>query len=94
MVNGCKVRAYDNGGKTCDRYTVVYMDCPTTSKGIRYYDCIGMDESPFHPQGIGMHGEACIGTHLGKRVSIKSLPTDCIKAVIQDCAMMSPAIHK
>lgn len=85
LVNGVKVRAYDNGGKTCDRYTVVYMDDSCTVRGKVMYDSFCMSEHPFHPQGIGMHGDCVIGTHLGKRVKMADLPPDCIRAVTYDC---------
>ena len=88
LVNGCKVRAYDNGGRSADRYTVVFMDLIDERTKNHYrplYTCLGMSDRPFHPQGVGMYGEACIGTHLGKRVRIADLPAECIRAVTQDC---------
>jgi hypothetical protein len=78
------VRCYDNGGETADRYTVVY----TRIKGPSQY--LGMSAEPFHPQGIGQHGEADrpidrpTSSHLGKRIPFKTLPPDCRKAVLND----------
>lgn len=49
---------FDNGGKTADRYDVIYSDpiCGPT-----YADTVlsgrGMSENPFHPQGVGMFFE-------------------------------------
>ena len=61
--------AYDNGGKSFDRYTVIY-----NSTG----DYIAMSEHPTHPQGFGQHGEGIKpGRHLGKRIPINALPIDC-----------------
>ena len=75
------VRIYDNGGKTADRYTVVFMAQPQ-SRGL--YSCISMSEQPFHPQGVGQHCSAMPGSHLGKRVALSQLPADCQAMVIRD----------
>ncbi len=85
------IRCYDNGGKTADRYTVIYMDCltGTCEKGQEEYDAIGMNEYPFHPQGIGQHCTAMPGNHLGKRIPFEQLPADCQKVVKQDLAEIS-----
>lgn len=76
-----KVRIYDNGGKTADRYTAVFMDEPERPAGI--FGALGMSEKPFHPQGVGMHCSAAPGKHLGKRITYEQLPEDCQKAVRQ-----------
>ena len=76
------IKCYDNGGKTCDRYTVVYLDCPENKP--RTYQCVGMSASPFHPQGFGQHSIAMLGRHLGKRIKFEDLPEDCQKLVKQD----------
>ncbi len=76
-----KIRIYDNGGKTADRYTVVYMDEPE-GKGL--YGARGMSEHPTHPQGIGMYCSAMPGKHLGNRIAFEDLPSDCQKVVLQD----------
>lgn len=81
-VNGHRVACYDNEGRTADRYTVVYLDYPEVNGNS--YACIGMDDRPFHPQGIGMHGAATPGRHLGRRILLSNLPPDCQKAVRQD----------
>ena len=73
---------YDNGGKTADRYTVVYKDMPERQPGTYY--CLSMCETPFDPCGIGMHGGAMLGRHLGKRITFEQLPPDCQKLVKQD----------
>ena len=79
------IRCYDSGGSG-DRYTVVF----TGRRGKGLY--LGMNDKPFHPQGIGMHGEGPNGRaidrptsgHLGKRIAFTALPPDCQKAVRQD----------
>lgn len=82
------IRCYDNGGKTFDRYTVVYMDLPERAAGM--FQAVGMSEHPFHPQGFGQHTTAAPGRHLGKRVALDQLPEDCQKLVRQD---LTPTAH-
>lgn len=78
---------YDNGGKTIDRYTVVYT--PYECEGKRYFPYLGMSELPFHPQGFGQHGElkSRYTRGPGERVlAFSQLPDDCRRAVLQDLA--------
>ena len=75
---------YDNGGKTFDRYTVVYNE-PYDERYPRLLECLGMSANPFDPQGIGQHSSAMRGSHLGKLIYWKDLPADCQRAVLQDC---------
>jgi hypothetical protein len=76
-----KIKAiYDNGGKTLDRYEVVY----DAYCGDGLYEGVGMSEHPFHPQGFGQHGEVKPGRHLGKRIKFEDLPADCQKLVMSD----------
>jgi hypothetical protein len=92
MPNGVPkyVRCYDNGGKTFDRYTVVFTG-RYTHKTRQCFWYVGMSENPFHPQGFGQHGEQkylpidrpTYG-HIGKKIKFEQLPTDCKKLVIQD----------
>ncbi len=76
------IECYDDGGKTVDRYTVVYLDFPTGHWAC--FEAVGMSALPFHPQGFGQHTEAMRGPHLGKRIPFSTLPTDCQKLVLQD----------
>ena len=78
------IRCYDNGGKTYDRFTVVYMDEPDNRPNI--YASRGMSEDPFHPLGFGQMAMAMPGRHLGRRVAFESLPADCQRLVRQDLA--------
>lgn len=78
------VRIYDNGGKTADRYTAVFMFEPENAAGT--FAAIGMDENPFHPQGIGMHFTAMPGPHLGKRIEFKDCPVAVQACIAQDLA--------
>jgi len=72
------VRIYDNGGKSADRYTAVYMTMP---EGRGLYGARAMNDMPFHPQGIGMFVSASVGRHLGKRISFEALPVDCQRLI-------------
>lgn len=76
------IKCYDNGGKTVDRYTVVYLDFPESAP--KTYACIGMNSSPFHPQGFCQHGSAMLGRHIGKVIKFEDLPKDCRQVVIND----------
>lgn len=66
MPNGIPkyIRAYDNGGESCDRYTVVYTGKYRTlgvkrggPRVMGWFQYVSMSASPFHPQGFGQHGE-------------------------------------
>ena len=69
-------RIYDNGGKTFDRYTVVFMSRPYAPNS-PLYEALAMSANPFHPQGFGQHTSAMPGRHLGKRIEPEDLPNDC-----------------
>ena len=78
------VRLYDNGGKSFDRYTAVYMKEPERSPNT--YNARGMSENPYHPQGFGQCCSAMPGRHLGKRITFDELPPDCQRLVRGDMA--------
>ena len=77
-----RLRIYDAGSKSVDRYTVVFMDLPERAPGT--FQCLGMSDKPFHPQGFGQHSAAMPGRHLGKRINLADLPPDCQRAVERD----------
>jgi len=77
------VRIYDNGGKTFDRFTAVYMAHPENN-GL--FAARGMSENPFHPQGFGQFCSAMPGRHLGKRIAFEALPVDCQRLIDSDLA--------
>ena len=93
-INGYRIECYDSGpGKGADRYTVVFLDRELHGYTPEYdavrgrsdlYPCLAMSDSPFHPQGVGMHAEAMRGRHLGKRVKLADLPEDCQRLVMRD----------
>lgn len=78
-----KIKAiYDNGGKSVDRYTVVY-DALSTVGRTDLFESLGMSDNPTHPQGIGQHSACLPGAHLGKRIEFSDLPADC-QAVVEE----------
>jgi hypothetical protein len=83
------IRVYDSGPDgAMDRYTVVYTGNYRERDG--WFQYLGMNASPFHPQGIGQHGESPTQidrptySHLGKKINFAKLPIDCKIAVLQD----------
>jgi hypothetical protein len=74
------IRCYDNGGKTCDRYTILparwVRGWSRRTAGGLLWEAIAASALPFHPQGFGMHIEATAGAHLGARVPFEALPPD------------------
>jgi hypothetical protein len=67
---------YDNGGKTFDRYTIVYDEPPRMSRGEKMYECFGASDHPTHPQGFGQHSSCMLGSHLGKKIAWDALPNE------------------
>jgi len=82
LIHGSPVRIYDNGGKTFDRYTAIYMEFPENKRGL--FSARGMSEHPAHPQGFGQWCSAVPGRHLGKRIAFADLPEDCRKVIVSD----------
>lgn len=82
-----QVRFYDNGGKTLDRYTAVYLCWPEHRPNT--FDARGMSEKPFSPQGFGCSCTATPGKHLGKRIKFADLPHDCQRLVLQDLTYLA-----
>lgn len=92
------IRIYDNGGKTFDRFTVVFTGrYGHKTEGETWV--VGMSTKPFHPQGFGQHGgylnridvnkwgfAPAIGrsNYLGKRILFGDLPPDCQKLILSD----------
>lgn len=86
-----RFRVYDLGGPG-DRYTVVdRIPVRIHDQDIRFY--FGMNAHPFHPQGIGQHGEfneqnwrECSRVrfrNLGKRIKLEDLPPEALRAAKQ-----------
>jgi len=66
---------YDNGGKTFDRITVVYLEDKFRSRatGNITYSYLGASET-----GVGFfqHGECEIGRHLGKKIKFSDMDSN------------------
>jgi len=80
-----RVKCYDNGGRSIDRDTVVFLEDPQDAKNL--YGALAMNAEPFHPQGFGQHCSAMIGRHLGKRIDSSLLPRDCQRLIRQDLGL-------
>ena len=91
------VRVYDSP-KFGDRYTAVLTQ-PIQDRqgkpllnhrGQKCYSYIGMSSDPFHPQGIGQHGECnqpFMSPNVGQRLSftqIFELPEPVLQCILQD----------
>jgi hypothetical protein len=75
-----KIKIYDNGGKTCDRYTIIFLQRKTryTTDG-QLYEALASSDNPFHPLGFGHHVECLApskqsGKFLGKKIKFTDLP--------------------
>ena len=77
---------YDNGGRTADRYTVVYE--PYHADGHRRFPYVNMSANPFWPQGVCQHDEACLRPTATwgeeKVIAFEDLPADCQRVVRRD----------
>lgn len=85
------IRCYDNQEPGTERYTVVYTgNYRHKTQGSHLF--VGMNESPFHPLGIGQHGESQLPldkptySHLGKKITFHDLPHQCKELVRDDYA--------
>ena len=79
-------RIFDTGPDgPCDRYTVAFRGYRINGHGMTY-PYLESSDSPFHPIGVGQHGEGTYfltGRHLGKRISFDSLPGDVQKFILE-----------
>ena len=65
------MKIFDNGGKTFDRYCVIFDEG----------QALFMSFNATSPNGVCMHGEAEAGPHLGEEIAFANLPEDCQKMV-------------
>lgn len=92
-------RIWDNGGRTFDRYTVIYTHYRLPKEhgsmwsNRKVYPYVGMSKHPFHPQRFGQHGELYDYLHYhlqrlcpDKVIRFAGLPPDCQKLVMWDLA--------
>ena len=85
-----RVRCYDNGGATADRYTVVWLR-PYKHNCVTYYCVASMSTNPFHPQGVWgstdtltrRYSDSECREAFGTRIPFRALPEPCRKAIKQ-----------
>ena len=89
LVNGKRkvCRIFDIGAKgSIDRYTVAFKGYWVSGFGM-VYPYLASDDTPFHPQGFGQHGENptfLTGRHLGKRVPSDVLPLQVQQFILEN----------
>ena len=89
LVNGKKLvcRIFDAEGQGyADRYTIAFKAKRHARHGL-YYPYLSANAYPFHPQGIGMHGQSVhflTGRCLGKRITFEQCPADVQKFILQN----------
>ena len=82
------IHCYDNGGKTADRYTVVFTGRYSKPGGEFWH--LGMSAKPYHPQGVCLSGASREQIdyprygHLGKRIKFENLPDQCMSVVLKE----------
>lgn len=64
---------WDNGGKTIDRYTIVFM---TREKYNQYQPTLSFSKHPEHAIGFSMWGQGVGGPHLGRQIEWTDLDID------------------
>lgn len=78
---------YDNGGKSADRYTVLYGAPLWEPSYGREVPARAMSEDPCHPQGVGMFVQvpAWSRSQYGRKIKFSDLPAACQRLVRSDC---------
>ena len=76
-----RIRIYDNGGRSIDRYTLVVPSVNEPGE----LDMYGFNDNPYHPQGFGQYAGSYdvmpSYSHLGRLVSYEDLPAQAQKFV-------------
>lgn len=86
-----KVRVYDDGGQSIDRFTICYFGNYRKTTAGDYY-ALGANFHPTQPQGFGQHlpsrepYDRPRSSHLGCRIRFNELPTEVQDWVIRDYA--------
>ena len=78
-VLGSRIKVYDNGGKSLDRITIVFLDFELENN--RFYQAIAADESG---HGFYSHTSVQLGRHLGKEIPFSSLSPFIQKEVTEE----------
>lgn len=77
---------YDNGGKSADRYTVLYGAPLWDETYGRDVPARAMSAHPTHPQGVGLFVQVpAWSRHYGRKIRFQDLPPDCRALVVRDC---------
>lgn len=66
------VAIYDNGGKTCDRFSILTRSWHNAQA--RLVECLGLSENPSSPHGFSQFCGATRGAHLGRKIAWNELP--------------------
>jgi len=93
---GTQLRIYDNGGRSCDRYTIIPPRWAPHHyrETCRHWQALASDADPFHPQGFGQHVTAVPGPHLGRRIRWDELPRKVQQFARQSFPEYSPEVTK
>ncbi len=88
------VWVYDNGGKSIDRYTIIFVETGhEATMGGFVYDAVAAGDDVTSPQGFYQHTEAKAGKHLGQEISIYALPAPLQERIFTELDSMSPTEH-
>lgn len=72
------IAVYDNGGKSLDRYTIVFNSIASKNRNRYQYDAISASENGV---GVFMWVQCERGKHLGKKIEFASLSKELQKKV-------------
>jgi len=84
------IEVYDNGGKTIDRYTVIFKDF---AEGQNEFAAVGMGDDVHSPQGFYQHTTAVPGEHLGQMISFSELPEEHQRRIAEELDNSHEAGH-
>lgn len=79
---------YDNGGKSCDRYTIMFGSFWKDHKGGYQIDAYAASENPYNPHGVGLTVSVPAYVDrkcLGKKLKWSELPEPVQRAVRAWC---------
>ena len=73
------IAIFDNGGKSIDRYTIVFATSLNADEGYDYHDMLALGDDVTSPQGFsqwceGTYHLAGDNSHLGKQIDWSILP--------------------
>ena len=86
IINEYIAEIYDNGGKSYDRYTIIYKEI-LKFEDKKYFQYVACNEEPTDPQGgFWQHGELekIYRSVLGKKISFEALPNAVKRCIINE----------